>query len=130
LGRFVRRFQDGEIPAGGVFIAEAFDRITREPVRKAAQLFLTLINDGLDVHLTVMNKTFTAASLDQNIGDLYLAIGMMIGAHAESHNKSGRERDAWKLRRGNQMNIIPAWFIKRANGQVVNGFKGCRAAAK
>jgi hypothetical protein len=125
LGRFVKRFQDGEIPPGGVFIAEAFDRLSREPPRIAQQLFLTLINGGMDVHLTISGNTFTQKSIDANVGELFMAIGMMIGAHQESHNKAGREREAWKTRHVDPaMNIVPYWFDKFCNGLPVSGFKG------
>jgi DNA invertase Pin-like site-specific DNA recombinase len=123
LGRFVKRFEAGEIKPGGVFIAEAFDRVTREPVRKAAQLFLTLINGGMDVHMLIIGVTFTAASIDRNVGELYMAIGMMVGAHGESHTKSNREREAWIARRngglgrnGVPSNLFPGWIIKTPKG--------------
>jgi DNA invertase Pin-like site-specific DNA recombinase len=112
FGRFVKRFQGGEIPPGGVFIAEGFDRITREPPRVAQALFLELINGGLDVVTLIDGQHYSAASLDANIGQLFMSIGLMLGAHAESKNKADRIRETWKKRRTDMTNNFPSWIVK------------------
>ena len=124
FGRFVKRFLAGEIPPGGVFIAEAFDRFTREPPRIAQQLFLQLINGGLDVVTLIDGQVYTAGTIDANAGQLFLSIGLMMGAHAESKHKADRIRETWIGRHagkngketGVASGVYPGWIVKTPNG--------------
>ena len=132
FGRFVRRFLRGEIQVD-VFIAEAFDRFTREPVRIAQQLFLSLINGdesthgGLEVVTLIDGKRYTAESIDHNVGELYTSIALMLGAHMESKNKGDRIHEVWNAPNGRRnggigketglpSNIFPAWIVKTKQG--------------
>lgn len=132
FGRFVRRFLRGEIQVD-VFIAEAFDRFTREPVRIAQQLFLSLINGdeythgGLEVVTLIDGKRYTAESIDRNVGELYTSIALMLGAHMESKNKGDRIHEVWNAPNGRRnggigketglpSNIFPAWIVKTKQG--------------
>jgi DNA invertase Pin-like site-specific DNA recombinase len=124
FGRFVERFRRGEIPPGGVFIAEAFDRFTREPPHVAQALFLELINGCLDVVTLMDGQHYSAQLLDANIGQLFMSIGLMLGAHQESKNKADRIREGWKGRRKNmQTNIYPSWFMNTEKGRVIDPAK-------
>jgi DNA invertase Pin-like site-specific DNA recombinase len=133
FGRFVKRFLAGEIPADGVFICEGFDRFTREPVRIAQQLFLSLINGdenthgGLEVVTLIDGKRYTAESIDHNVGELYTSIALMLGAHMESKNKGDRIHEGWNAPNGRRnggigketglpSNNFPAWIVKTKQG--------------
>jgi DNA invertase Pin-like site-specific DNA recombinase len=134
FGRFVRRFLKGEIASDGVFIAEAFDRFTREPPRKAQQLFLSLINGdentngGLEVVTLIDGRRYSADSIDRNVGELFTSIGLMLGAHMESKNKGDRIHEGWDAPKtgrryggmgkqtGLPNNIYPAWIVKTPEG--------------
>jgi len=117
-----------------VFICEGFDRFTREPVRIAQQLFLSLINGdpdkgivGLEVVTLIDGKRYSADSIDRNVGELYTSIALMLGAHMESRNKGDRIREGWNAPNGRRNGgigkktgvangIYPAWITKTKDG--------------
>jgi DNA invertase Pin-like site-specific DNA recombinase len=112
LGRFVARVEAGDILKGSVLIVEAFDRLSRQEPRLAQQQFLQIINAGVEIVTLIDQQRFSAKSIDSNMGQLFMSIGMMIGAHAESKNKADRIRDNWTQRRGTIRTMVPAWFVK------------------
>lgn len=112
LGRFVARVEAGDIPKGSVLIVEAFDRLSRQEPRLAQQQFLQIINAGVEIVTLIDQQRFSAKSIDSNMGQLFMSIGMMVGAHAESRNKADRIRENWTQRRGTIKTMVPAWFIK------------------
>jgi DNA invertase Pin-like site-specific DNA recombinase len=127
FGRFVKRFLSGDLAPDAVFIAEAFDRFTREPPRIAQQLFLSLINGGMDVVTLMDGQHYSADSIDRNVGQLFMSIGLMLGAHMESKNKGTRTREAWDAPKGRRnggigketglpSNIFPGWINKTRSG--------------
>lgn len=117
LGRFIDRVKAGDIPTGSVLIVEAFDRLSRQSPRLAQEQFLSLINAGIEIVTLMDGQRFSAKSLDSNIGQLFMSIGMMLGANQESANKADRIRETWKARRTSQVtNLAPAWIRKGVNG--------------
>jgi DNA invertase Pin-like site-specific DNA recombinase len=93
LGRFVKRVEKGEIPQGSVLVVEALDRLSRQKPRIAQANLLALVNAGVVVVTLMDNQRYSQESLDTNIGQLFMSIGIMIGAHASSKNLAGRITD-------------------------------------
>jgi DNA invertase Pin-like site-specific DNA recombinase len=116
LGQFIEKVKAGEIPHGSVLIVEAFDRLSRQAPREAQAQFLTLINSGVEVVTLIDGQRYSRETIDANLGQLFMSIGMMMGAHAESATKSVRTREAWKKRRTDATNIAPSW-IRKENGK-------------
>lgn len=123
LGRFLARVKVGEIPRGSVLIVEAFDRMSRQTPREAQEQFLSLINAGIEIVTLIDGQRFSAQSVDANAGQLFMSIGMMMGAHAESANKADRVRESWKKRRGSLTINVPGWIIKTENGMELDSVK-------
>jgi DNA invertase Pin-like site-specific DNA recombinase len=129
LGRFVKRVEAGEIPQGSVLIVEALDRLSRQAPRIAQQQLLALVNAGVEVVTLLDNQRYSQNSLDANMGQLFLSVGMMIGAHAESAIKAKRIADTWtNTRRESANNILPGWFVKTVDGRPVRSVKGAKKA--
>jgi DNA invertase Pin-like site-specific DNA recombinase len=120
LGRLVQRIQAGEVPAGDVIIVEALDRLSRQLPRIAQEQFLSIINAEVDIVTLVDQQWYSAKSLDAGgSAQLFMSIGVMIGAHAESLNKSKRITESWTIRRTDPAtNIVPSWFV-RVDGKLL-----------
>ena len=110
LGRFLARVKAGEIPRGSVLIVEAFDRLSRQTPREALAQFLDLINAGIVVVTLIDGQQFDKTTVDANVGQIFLSIGLMLGAHSESKTKSDRVRASWGARREKITRMIPAWL--------------------
>ena len=59
------------------------------------------------------------ASIDANLGQLYMSIGLMFGAHSESQNKSARVKASWIARRSRITHMTPAWIIVEKGEYIV-----------
>jgi len=114
LGSFVERIKMGGIPPGSVLIVEALDRLSRQKPRLAQQHFLEIINNGVKIFTLIDGIEYSAETLDKNFGTIFLSIGMMVGAHAESANKADRIKESWIKRReaGSVTNTVPSWIRK------------------
>jgi DNA invertase Pin-like site-specific DNA recombinase len=123
LGRFIDRVKAGDIQPGSVLIVEAFDRLDRRSPRLAQEQFLAIINAGIDIVTLIDSQRFSGASIDANIGQLYMTIGMMIGAHATSANTAKRMKESVAQRRGTARTVVPSWIIKTVGGKPVHSVK-------
>jgi DNA invertase Pin-like site-specific DNA recombinase len=112
LGRFIERVKRGEIPTGSVLIVEAFDRLDRRTPREAQEQFLSLINAGVEIVTLIDQQRFSKASIDANPAQLFMSVGMMMGAHASSKYTADRIRETWIRRRGTARTMVPAWIVK------------------
>ena len=120
LGRFIKRVEAGEIPTGSVLIVEAFDRLSRQTARHAFNQFSDLLDAGIEIVTLVDGRRYTAESVDSNAGELFMSIGMMLGAHTELKNKADRTRHNWTQRRGTIRTMVPAWIIKDGDKPILN----------
>ena len=114
LGRLVQRIHAGEIPAGDIIVIEALDRLSRQRPRIAQEQFLSIINAGIEIVTLIDKQWYSAESLDNGgSAQIFMSIGVMIGAHAESLNKAKRVTESWKIRHtGPATNILPGWFMR------------------
>jgi DNA invertase Pin-like site-specific DNA recombinase len=76
LSRLLKRIHRREIPLPCVLTIECFDRLTREELTVAQELFLSLINRGMAVFTTMDQAGYDKASINGNPGLLYGSIGM------------------------------------------------------
>ncbi|ALT76984.1 hypothetical protein AT984_07045 [Paucibacter sp. KCTC 42545] len=100
LSLFLQAIQAGKVPSGATLIIESFDRLSRATPREALNIFMTIVEAGLNlVTLTDPPKKFSTASIDQNMFQLFEALMEMNRANAESNLKSDRLCDSWERRR-------------------------------
>jgi DNA invertase Pin-like site-specific DNA recombinase len=94
LSEFVARIDSGEIKPGSYLLVESLDRLSREEVLVALEFFLSIIRRGVKVVTLIDRQIFDTDTLKQNIGLLYLSIGVMQRAYEESATKVRRVSEA------------------------------------
>lgn len=82
-----------------VLIIEALDRLSRMEVMDAFDLFSAILKAGVEIHTLVDKQVYTRQSLSQNVGQIFISLGALYAAHAESANKASRLRSKWELRK-------------------------------
>ena len=129
LGAFLALVEARRIAPGSVLIVEAMDRLSRQTPREALSVFLAIVSAGIEVVTLIDGQRYSKKSIDANMGQLFLSIGLMFGAHTESRNKAERVAAAWIKRRGGATSVVPGWFDKTADGVVVRSFAGVAPSA-
>lgn len=100
LGLFLRAVEDGKIPRGSTLIVESFDRMSRAKPIDALGVFTDIIRAGITiVTLTTPPKTFSRASIDDNVFQLMEALIDMYRAHGESARKSDFGQKNWEMKK-------------------------------
>jgi DNA invertase Pin-like site-specific DNA recombinase len=124
LGRFLASVRAGEIAQGSVLIIESVDRLSREPVLDALELFTELTRVCTIVTL-FDGMTYNRESMNNNFEKLFTVIIKMSVAHEESVKKSKRKTESWIAKRqdayaSNKLmsRNCPAW-IKVVDGKPV-----------
>jgi len=99
LGQFISMCQGGKIEKGSVLIVESLDRITRQRPLDAFNIFTNILRHGVEIVTLTDRKHYTEDSVNANIADLYISIGVMVRANEESEIKALRLKDAWNRKR-------------------------------
>jgi DNA invertase Pin-like site-specific DNA recombinase len=94
LGEFLEAVQTGRVSRGSILIIESVDRLSRACIGQALQLFLGLLNAGIDLATANPERVYTAESIN-DIAGLLEPIIYMSRAHEESATKSERLREVW-----------------------------------
>jgi DNA invertase Pin-like site-specific DNA recombinase len=114
----------GRVPRGSVFVVESLDRLSRDQIRPALQLFLALQDFGITIVTLQPEREYLPDGTDA----LSLIEPLIIFArgHEESLMKSHRRREAWKAAynsaRQTNAKIIktaPAWLEHHEDGFLV-----------
>ncbi|MBB5408563.1 DNA invertase Pin-like site-specific DNA recombinase [Paraburkholderia sp. HC6.4b] len=100
LGGFIKAIEKGRIAPGSVLIVESLDRLSRDKVNKAQELFLRIINAGVCIVTASDNKEYSAESIGGSNGgiELIISLTIMIRANEESSTKSDRVQRALRTR--------------------------------
>ncbi|WP_043342175.1 recombinase family protein [Belnapia moabensis] len=122
LGRFVEAVANGEIASGSHLVFEAFDRMSRQEVDDAQDLFKALLKRGIIIHTLEDGRTYTYANTRNNLVNLIYPIMMMHAAHNFSARLSGRMLEATDekrrlLREKNYTKSCPGWLKPKPNGR-------------
>lgn len=96
LGRFIAAIDKGLIPTDGTayLAVEQFDRISREDIDKAQDLFKSILRKNVNIITLMDNRIYTKASLSNFMEVLY-SLFLMEQAHQESLKKSERIKGAY-----------------------------------
>jgi DNA invertase Pin-like site-specific DNA recombinase len=98
LAAFLEAVESGKIPWGSVLIVESLDRLSREQISDALQLFLRILGAGIDIVTLQPERRHSAASIN-DIAGIIEPIIIMSRANEESEMKSHRSSQAWSSRR-------------------------------
>lgn len=114
LKRFIDLVNNGSIEAGSWLIVESLDRLSRQDVDEALQMFLKLLSDGIIIVTLIDGRVYKKGG---GTLDLILSIFILSRANEESKTKSIRLRDAMrdKHRKAREQGIpmgsaIPLWL--------------------
>ncbi|MEN1503783.1 recombinase family protein, partial [Pseudomonas aeruginosa] len=96
LGRFIAAIDKGLIPTdGSAYLAvEQFDRISREDIDKAQDLFKSILRKNVNIITLMDGRIYTKKSLSNFMEVLY-SLFLMEQAHQESLKKSERIKGAY-----------------------------------
>ncbi|MGF1743816.1 recombinase family protein [Vibrio minamisatsumaniensis] len=102
LGEFLRLVDNGDIASDCYLLVESLDRLSRDKVRKALRLFLSIIDRGITVVTLSDNRVYSPDS--DNDMELLMSILIMSRANNESEMKSQRTSAAWSKARLDALN--------------------------
>jgi DNA invertase Pin-like site-specific DNA recombinase len=97
LAVFLRLIQDGRIVPGSVLLVESLDRLSRDNINKALELFLSIINAGVVV-ITLCDEAEYRADTDPHtlMAQMMISLAIFLRANDESRMKSQRRKKAWE----------------------------------
>ena len=97
LGGFIDLVEQGLIEPNSILLIENFDRLSRQKVIKSTQIFLNLLNRGIDIAILDSGKIYSKDTLLSS--DFFIAIIEFERANAESSRKSDFTSSAWNIHR-------------------------------
>lgn len=112
LGRFLSSVREGSIRPGSVLIIESIDRLSREPVLDAFDLFSELLKT-VEIVTLFDNQSYTRENITRDFGKLIVPLTKMMLAFEESEKKSIRRReylDAKRRSGGVISATCPGWL--------------------
>ncbi|MFK0573972.1 recombinase family protein [Endozoicomonas sp.] len=117
LGGFLKAVDDGLIKRPAVLLVESLDRLSRENIMDALELFIRILNTGISIYTTIDRITYNREDIKSNFGPLIISITILCRAHEESLIKSERTKKSWhyaaeRLKAGGigRSNIYPHWI--------------------
>ena len=127
LGKFLDLVHSGEITPGTFLIIENIDRLSREDVLPALQLYIEIITAGITIVTLIDDQVHSEESIQANPMVLQMAIASMSRANEESRVKARRLNDKWKETRrlalegkASPMGRLPAWLKRdKKTGEIV-----------
>lgn len=99
LAEFMKVAESGRVPPGSVLIIENIDRLSRENVFDAFNLFSRIIGAGITIVTAEPRDIYDKESVQGNVAKLMVPLVYMMRAHDESKTKSYRIHKAWNQRR-------------------------------
>lgn len=99
LAEFLVLVRKRRIPKGSFLIVESLDRVSRNSITEALELFLGIIRSGVVVVTLMDGQRYDVASINNNMGSLMMSLATMYRAHEESRMKSQRISASWDAKR-------------------------------
>ncbi|MDR3409990.1 MAG: recombinase family protein [Formivibrio sp.] len=123
LSRFLKDVEAGKIPPGSVLIVESLDRLTRQAISEALELFLGIIRHGIDIVTLIDKEWYSKDSLGE-VQHLLVSIISLWRAHEDSRLKAKRVGDAWAAKRQEAIvsnlplsAMCPGWLAVSKDGK-------------
>ena len=122
-GAFIGDVEANRVSKGSVLLVESLDRLTRQQIGDALELFLKLLRLGITIITRTPEQVLDRASIN-DVPTLFTVIIVFVRANEESELKSKRIGDGWldlreKVRRGERKiatrHTVP--WVRVADGQ-------------
>jgi DNA invertase Pin-like site-specific DNA recombinase len=121
LAGFLEACRIGRVPRGAYLIVESLDRLSRDEIRPALQLFLALQDLGVTIVTLQPEREYPPDATDALA--LIEPLIIFARAHEESVMKSHRRKDGWKQARdrarqggGPMLKTCPGWLEVTEDG--------------
>ncbi len=116
LKLFLDAVDSNKIKKGSCLIIESLDRLSREQVEEAFDLFMSIIRSGIVLVTLVPEMEYTKGNL--GLSQMVLALAEFTRAHGESLIKSERSKSHWSEQRkkgkeGRLTYVTPGWIERR-----------------
>ena len=99
LGVFLKAIEQDRVPIGATLIVESLDRLSRATVLDALEVFIAILNAGLNIVTLVDKQRYSREVVQGNVGMLMMSLGVMQRAHDESATKSDRINKLWEQKK-------------------------------
>ena len=96
LGAFIKAIDTGKVKKGSYLIVESLDRLSRNEVIDALEIFLKIIRAGINIVTLSDDHVYSKDSISSNFTELIISISVMSRAHEESKMKSYRRTKRWE----------------------------------
>lgn len=97
LGEFLAAIESGAVKPGSVLIVESLDRLSRDRIGVALQLWLRILASGVSIATVTPERVYGPDAANE-IQSLLEAIISMQRSHEESALKSSRVKQSWEAR--------------------------------
>ncbi|MFM0208876.1 recombinase family protein [Paraburkholderia sediminicola] len=99
LGAFLEACDTSLVAPGSYLLVESLDRLSRETVMDAFDLFRSILKKQINIVTLTDNRVYSSRTTEMT--DLIISLTVMSRAHEESLTKSKRQRAAWSNKRAN-----------------------------
>jgi DNA invertase Pin-like site-specific DNA recombinase len=115
LGHFLAALENGDIPKNSVLLVESLDRLSRDRITEALELFLRIVRHGLEIVTLADGQHYSKDQLDKNPYVIFVSLGVMMRANDESEMKSKRISAVWENKRNHAAekpitSLAPGWL--------------------
>lgn len=124
LKNFLAHVESGKIEAGSFLLVESLDRLSRQEVLFALELFISIVRRGITIVTLINEQGFDQDTLNTNPSILFVSIGEMIRAHSESEHKGQRvaranenKRRLARLANTPMTALCPGWLKLAGDGR-------------
>jgi len=123
LKKFLEKVDNNEVPEGSFLIVESLDRLSRDRIFKALNLFTSIIEKGIGIVTLSDGMIYTEKKVNDNWTQLIVSLAIMSRAHEESRMKGIRVSAAWDKKRDNAASKkitsrCPGWLkLNKKTGQ-------------
>src|SRR5262249_25833773 len=121
LSSFLNAVSDGLVPAGSYLLIENIDRLTRDDIMEATELFLRIIRAGIVVVTLSNGFSYSTESLKNDPYAMFQIVMELIRANQESVRKSDLLSQAYLRKRRDAAQhtengkpftrMLPAWLV-------------------
>ncbi len=113
LGQFLHAVESGRVPKGSYLLVESLDRLSRDKIDAAWELFRNITKKGVNVVTLADGQVYRAG--EANVSQMIYSVVIMSRANEESEMKSQRLSAAWKRKKENAATqkltkMVPNWM--------------------
>jgi len=122
LGKFLVAIKEKRVKPGAVLIIESLDRLSRDSIDEADELFRSILKAGVDIHTLSPERHYTRESLKDVMARMEFLF-IQARANEESEIKRHRSIRNWQLKRQDATKkvitrMVPHW-LQVVDGQIV-----------